>query len=107
MPIAQSTYRGCLLGLAVGDAMGFTVDDRKLKRAGLDYWHLLDITYYQSLDEFFAKNNGPFYYFSTKAPQNYTDVTYRTAPILFLAGKTRACRKAFCTKTPRPACGCP
>ena len=56
--------------------MGFTVDDRKLKRAGLDYWHLLDITYYQSLDEFFAKNNGPFYYFSTKAPQKYTDVTY-------------------------------
>ncbi|MBQ5754225.1 MAG: tRNA (cytidine(34)-2'-O)-methyltransferase [Oscillospiraceae bacterium] len=56
--------------------MGFTVDDRKLKRAGLDYWHLLDITYYQSLDEFFAKNNGPFYYFSTKAPQKYTDVSY-------------------------------
>ena len=38
--------------------MGFTVDDRKLKRAGLDYWYLLDITYYEDLDDFFAKNEG-------------------------------------------------
>lgn len=35
--------------------MGFKVDDRKLKRAGLDYWHLLDITYYDSLAEFLEK----------------------------------------------------
>ncbi len=32
------------------EPLGFRVDDRKLKRAGLDYWHLLDITYYQNLD---------------------------------------------------------
>ena len=56
--------------------MGFVVDDKKLKRAGLDYWHMLDITYYQDLDEFFSKNAGPFYYFTTKAPQRYTDVQY-------------------------------
>ena len=46
--------------------MGFTIDDRKLKRAGLDYWHLLDITYYENLADFFAKNSGNFFYFSTK-----------------------------------------
>ena len=47
--------------------MGFTVDDRKLKRAGLDYWHLLDITFYESADEFFSRNRGgEFFYFSTK-----------------------------------------
>ena len=56
--------------------MGFTVDDKKLKRAGLDYWHLLDITYYERLTDFFARNEGPFYYFTTKAPQRYTDVAY-------------------------------
>ena len=39
--------------------MGFTVDDRKLKRAGLDYWHLLDITYYDRWEEFDTKNSGP------------------------------------------------
>ena len=47
--------------------MGFKVDDKKLKRAGLDYWHFLDITYYDDLDDFFAKNLGEFYYFSTKS----------------------------------------
>ena len=56
--------------------MGFTIDDRKLKRAGLDYWHLLDISYYESLADFFAKNNGDFFYFSTKAPHIHTEVVY-------------------------------
>lgn len=56
--------------------MGFTIDDKKLKRAGLDYWHLLDITYYKDLDEFFTKNQGPYYYFTTKAPARYSDVAY-------------------------------
>ncbi len=56
--------------------MGFAIDDKKLKRAGLDYWHLLDITYYTSLDDFFDKNQGPFYYFTTKAPARYSDVQY-------------------------------
>ena len=56
--------------------MGFTVDDKKLKRAGLDYWHLLDITYYENLQDFFEKNSGPFYYFTTKARHRYSDVNY-------------------------------
>ena len=43
--------------------MGFEIDDRKLKRAGLDYWHLLDITYYDSLDDFFSKNKAVFFKF--------------------------------------------
>ena len=55
---------------------GFQIDDKKLKRAGLDYWHLLDIRYYENLEEFFAKNCGPYYYFSTKAPQRHSDVSY-------------------------------
>lgn len=56
--------------------MGFTIDDKKLKRAGLDYWHLLDITYYENLEEFFQKNQGEFYYFTTKGRQIYSDVSY-------------------------------
>ncbi len=59
------------------EPMGFKVDDAKLKRAGLDYWHLLDITYYENLDDFFAKNkDGNFYYFSTKATNIYSDIEY-------------------------------
>lgn len=57
--------------------MGFTPDDKKLKRAGLDYWYLLDITYYDSLEDFFKKNpDGNFFYFSTKAQHRHTDVKY-------------------------------
>ena len=57
--------------------MGFTIDDKKLKRAGLDYWDKLDITYYEDLADFFARNPEarPFY-FSTKATYAYTDVEY-------------------------------
>ena len=48
--------------------MGFQIEDKKLKRAGLDYWDKLDIRYYDGLPDFFAKNAGPFYYFTTKSP---------------------------------------
>lgn len=59
------------------EPMGFRVDDAKLKRAGLDYWHLLDITYYENLDDFFEKNkDGSFYYFSTKATRIYSQIEY-------------------------------
>ena len=56
--------------------MGFEIDDKKLKRAGLDYWHLLDITVYQSSEEFFEKNAGPFFYFSTKARHIFSRIEY-------------------------------
>ena len=63
--------------------LGFEIDDRKLKRAGLDYWHQLDITYYDGLDDFFEKHpNANFYCFSTKAKYRYTDITYPD-PVFF------------------------
>lgn len=59
------------------EPMGFRVDNAKLKRAGLDYWHLLDITYYENLDDFFEKNkDGNFFYFSTKATKIYSEIEY-------------------------------
>ena len=68
--------------------MGFTIDDRKLKRAGLDYWHLLAITYYDSLEDFFASNTGPFFYFSTKAPHIYTELAYPDGAYLVFGKET-------------------
>ncbi len=56
--------------------MGFKIDDAKLKRAGLDYWHLLDVSFYDGLEDFFSKNSGPFYYFSTKGLTRHSDATY-------------------------------
>lgn len=69
--------------------MGFTVDDRKLKRAGLDYWHLLDITYYENLDDFFAKNKGDFFFFSSKGRLTHSDMTYPDGSFLFFGAETK------------------
>lgn len=56
--------------------MGFAIDDKKLKRAGLDYWSQLDITYYQDLSEFWAANRGPYFFFTSKGTHRHTDVSY-------------------------------
>lgn len=57
--------------------LGFEVTDRHLKRAGLDYWDKLDITYYDGLDDFFARNKGGnFFYFTTKGRTVHSDMSY-------------------------------
>ena len=68
--------------------MGFTVDDKKLKRAGLDYWHLLDISCYSDLDDFLSKNEGEFYFFSTKSLNTHSDMTYPDNCYLFFGAET-------------------
>lgn len=70
--------------------MGFEVDDKKLKRAGLDYWYLLDITYYENLADFYAKNpDGNFYYFTTKAQKRHSDVEYPDKAYLVFGKETK------------------
>ena len=69
--------------------MGFTPDDKKLRHAGLDYWQYLDLSYYDSLPQFFEKNQGAFYFFSTKAQNRYCDVQYPENCYLFF-GKESA-----------------
>lgn len=69
--------------------MGFEVTDKHLKRAGLDYWHLLDITYYENLADFFSKNSGSFYFCTTKAPKKYTDCSFRDGDYLFFGKETK------------------
>jgi len=70
--------------------MGFTPDAAKLKRAGLDYWDKLDITYYESLDDFLAQHkNDALYLFTSKAAQNHTRVTY-PKQVYLLFGKETA-----------------
>ncbi len=69
--------------------MGFKIDDKKLKRAGLDYWQYLDITYYDNLDDFFAKNSGEFYFFTTKAQHTHTDIEYPDNCYLLFGKETK------------------
>ena len=80
--------------------MGFTIDDKKLKRAGLDYWRLLDITYYTDTAEFFEKNNGPFFFFSTKAKHIHSDVAYPDGAYLVFGKETKGLPEALLHDNP-------
>ena len=68
--------------------MGFTIDDKKLKRAGLDYWWDLDIRYYDSLDEFLSKNaDKPLCFFTTKSDNVYTERDFTQGEAWLVFGK--------------------
>ena len=70
--------------------LGFDISDRQLKRAGLDYWHLLDVRVYENLEEFFSGNEiRQMRLFSTKAPRCYTDVSYEDECYLFFGKETK------------------
>ena len=76
--------------------LGFEISDRQLKRAGLDYWHLLDIRIYENLEDFFSKNHvGQMRLFSTKAPRCYTDVSYADECYLFFGKETKGLPEDF------------
>ncbi len=80
--------------------MGFTVDDKKLKRAGLDYWHYLDITYYDNLDDFFSKNDGDFFYFTTKGQHRYSDIEYKDNSYLIFGREDAGLPEELLVKNP-------
>jgi len=70
--------------------LGFEIDDRKLKRAGLDYWGELDITYYDSLEDFLEKTKDEnLFFFSTKAPRAHSEVTYPERCFLVFGKETK------------------
>lgn len=81
--------------------LGFAIDDRKLKRAGLDYWHFLDITYYENLDDFFEKTKGgSYYFFSTKGTHRHTDVRFPDDCYLLFGKETKGLPEELLLKRP-------
>ena len=60
------------------EPLGFTINDKMLKRAGLDYWDKLDVTVYNDYEDFLAKNPGAkIYMATTKAHKTYAEVEYK------------------------------
>lgn len=79
---------GCVLHL-VGP-LGFALDDKKMIRAGLDYWHLLDVRHYDGLPDFFEQNpSGRYFYATTKAPHAYHEVSYQDGDYLLFGKETK------------------
>ena len=81
------------LSLASGSALhlvkpfGFELDDKRLKRAGLDYWKHISVNIYENIEEFFLKNkDANMVYFSSSATKNYTTINFQDN-MFFLFGK--------------------
>lgn len=76
--------------------LGFEISDRTLKRAGLDYWDKLSVTYYDSIDDFFCKNpDAVFFCYSTKSQKNHTQISYPSGCFLFFGKESKGLPEAF------------
>ena len=72
------------------EPLGFSIDEKHLRRAGLDYWDKLKLTVYPNLEALYAQNpGGDFYYFSTKASRRYTQVRYQEQSYLIFGKETK------------------
>ena len=79
---------GCRLHLV--RPLGFEVSDKYLKRAGLDYWHFVDISYYDRVEDVFSRfPDGRFWFFTTKAKNTHSDVSYREGDFLVFGKETK------------------
>ncbi len=79
--------------------LGFSVDDKHMKRAGLDYWHLVDIHYYDSFEEVLEKYpDGTFYYATTKANHSYSDFKYEDNTFFVFGKETKGLPESLIEK---------
>lgn len=76
--------------------LGFSIDDKHLKRAGLDYWPYVDITVYESLDDFMEKHgNEKLYLATTKGAKTYAEAEYEDGCYILFGKETKGLPKDF------------
>ena len=93
---------GCCLHLV--KPLGFDISEKAVRRAGLDYWHMVDVRVYENLDDFFQKNQiGELWCLSTKAPRSYTEAQYHDGCYLFFGKETKGLPEDF-LEAHRDAC---
>ncbi|PKM47204.1 MAG: tRNA (uridine(34)/cytosine(34)/5-carboxymethylaminomethyluridine(34)-2'-O)-methyltransferase TrmL [Firmicutes bacterium HGW-Firmicutes-8] len=80
--------------------LGFSVEDRYLKRAGLDYWHLVDIHYYDSFQELRDNYDNRFFYVTTKGRRSYSEAAYRPDDFLVFGKETAGLPKELLAANP-------
>ena len=85
---------GCRLHLI--RPLGFDISDKAVKRAGLDYWHLVEVRDYENLEDFFSKNDvAELWCLSTKAPRSYAEAEFHDGCYLFFGKETRGLPEDF------------
>lgn len=76
--------------------LGFDVSERAVKRAGLDYWHMVDVTVYESLDDLFARTDAEdIWLATTKAPCSYAEARFNPDCWLFFGKETAGLPQEF------------
>ena len=76
--------------------LGFDISEKAVKRAGLDYWHLVDVQVYDNLVDFFCKNDvTQMWCLSTKAPRSYTEASFCDGCYLFFGKETKGLPEDF------------
>jgi len=76
--------------------LGFDISEKAVRRAGLDYWHMVEVHDYENLDDFFAKNNvRQMWCLSTKAPRCYTEARFSKDCYLFFGKETKGLPESF------------
>ena len=92
---------GCALHLV--EPLGFSIDDRALKRAGLDYWDALNVRMHPSLDAFLAAWRAPLWLFSTRATMVYAEAPYARGDALVFGKETAGLPEALLRARPAAA----
>jgi tRNA (cytidine/uridine-2'-O-)-methyltransferase len=93
--IPPNTGNIARLALAAGSRLhlvkplGFSLDDRQLRRAGMDYWREVDVTVWENLDEFETKASGRSLFFSTKSQRPYWEITFNRGDNLIFGRETK------------------
>lgn len=81
--------------------LGFSVEDKYLKRAGLDYWDLVEITYYDNIDVFFnAHKGGKFFFSTTKGKYRHSDMKYEDGCFILFGKETAGLPKSLLEANP-------
>ena len=76
--------------------LGFDISEKAVKRAGLDYWHLVDVRVYENLEDFFSRNEiRQMWCLSTKAPRCYTEAAYQDGCYLLFGKETKGLPEDF------------
>lgn len=85
---------GCALHLI--RPLGFDISEKAVRRAGLDYWNLVQVYDYENLEDFFAKNSvTQMWCLSTKAPRSYAQAQFHDGCYLFFGKETKGLPEAF------------
>ena len=94
---------GCRLHLI--RPLGFDISERAVRRAGLDYWHMVEVIDYENLDDFFRRNAvKQMWCLSTKAPRCYTEARFEDGCYLFFGKETKGLPESFLEEQ-RDECG--